>query len=70
MDSNPKIGKYIANNFSGIQHCLTLLVMSSAQYLHLLGVTLAFSAAMAEPIYGCGAPWQPMDILPTLFVCG
>ena len=72
MDSNPKIDKYSSNtNTSGIQS--TALDPAVAKVLRntytLLGVTLAFSAAMAGLSMAIGAPYFGLWTLLPYFIC-
>ena len=72
MDSNPKIDKYSSKtNASGIQS--TALDPAVAKVLRntytLLGVTLAFSAAMAGLSMAIGAPYFGLWTLLPYFIC-
>ena len=72
MDSNPKIDKYSSKtNTSGIQS--TALDPAVAKVLRntytLLGVTLAFSAAMAGLSMAIGAPYFGLWTLLPYFIC-
>ena len=72
MDSNPKIDNYSSNtNTSGIQS--TALDPAVAKVLRntytLLGVTLAFSAAMAGLSMAIGAPYFGLWTLLPYFIC-